>query len=159
MFSLLQIIWSVVLILGGLSLQRLGMGLQFPHQRDWVQVLATRSPILATGPVVSDQALTLWLCRRSIPTKMESSETSKVFIRRKKSTVYVDRWADPEKESHWVAPSWQFVLLLWGISSRFPLISHFGLPGSQSIFGASRNPPMCTYASLSQEGLKRLMGS
>ena len=59
----------------------------------------TRSPILATGSVVSVQALTLWLCR-SIPTKMESSETSKVFIRRKKSTVYVDRWADPEKESH-----------------------------------------------------------
>ena len=47
--------------------------------------------ILASGLVVSDKALALWLCKKRIPTKMESSETSKVFIGRKNSIVYVDR--------------------------------------------------------------------
>lgn len=46
--------------------------------------------------------------------------------------------------------SWQFELLLWGISSGFPLAGHFDLPGSQFIFGISRDPPMCTHTSLSK---------
>ena len=44
-----------------------------------------------------------------------------------------------QKESCWV--SWQFELLLWGISSGFPLANYFGLPGSESIFGISQDPP------------------
>ena len=54
--------------------------------------MAVRTPILAIRPVVSDKALALQLCRR-VPTKLESSETSKVFVKggKKKNTVYVDR--------------------------------------------------------------------
>ena len=51
-----------------------------------------------------------------------------------------------------VMPSWQFELLLWGISSGFPLANHFDLPGSKSVFGISQDFPMCVRASLSQDG-------
>ena len=49
-------------------------------------------------------------------------------------------------------PSLQFELLLWNTSSEFPLVSHFDLPGSLSIFGISQDPHMCVHASLSQDG-------
>ena len=49
-------------------------------------------------------------------------------------------------------PSRQLELLFLGISSRFPLAKHFDLPGSQSIYGISQNPPMCAHAFLSQDG-------
>ena len=45
-------------------------------------------------------------------------------------------------------PSWQFELLLWGISSSFPLADHFDLLGSQPIFRSSQDPPMCAHASV-----------
>ena len=47
---------------------------------------------------------------------------------------------------------WQLELLLWGISSWFSLANHFNLPGSQSIYGISQDPPMCAHAFLSQDG-------
>ena len=54
--------------------------------------------------------------------------------------MYVDRYtADSER----IAPS-----LTWGISSWFPLANHFDLPGSESEFGISKDPPMCVYTSL-----------
>ena len=82
---------------------------------------------------------------------MESSETSKVFIRRKKkSTVRVDRHTGGLRER--VAPLWQFESLIWGTSSGFPLANHFDLPGSTSIFGISQDRPMCARISLSQDG-------
>ena len=40
---------------------------------------------------------------------------------------------------------------LWGISSRFPLVSHFDLPHSEPIFGLSLYLLMCAYTSLSQD--------
>ena len=49
--------------------------------------------------------------------------------------------------------SWQFELLLWGISSGFLLAGHFDLPGSQFIFCISRDPPMCAHVSLSLGGV------
>ena len=39
-----------------------------------------------------------------------------------------------------VVSMWQFKSLIWGISSSFPLVSHFNLPGSQSVFGVSQEP-------------------
>ena len=48
-------------------------------------------------------------------------------------------------------PSLQFELLLCS-TSEFPLVNHFDLPGSQSIFGISQDPHMCAHASLSQDG-------
>ena len=64
-------------------------------------------------------------------------------LKRKNSTVHVDRDRDRLRESHWVATSWWFESLLWGISSRFPLADHFDFPGSLSIFGTSQDLPMC----------------
>ena len=55
--------------------------------------------ILATRPVVSDKALALQLCRKEFPPKTESSETSKVFIKRKKEYVWIDTQVDSERES------------------------------------------------------------
>ena len=60
-----------------------------------------------------------------------------------------------EHERTWgerVVPLWQLESLLWGISSGFPLVNHFDLPGSLSIFSISQNPPMCAHASFSQGG-------
>ena len=45
----------------------------------------------------------------------------------------------------------QFELLSWGISSGFPLASHFDWPGSQSICSVSQDLPMCAHTSLSQD--------
>ena len=56
------------------------------------------------------------------------------------------------RESHWVVPSWQFELLLWGISSTFPLGSHFDFSGSQLIFRTSLYLSMCVHKSLSLDG-------
>ena len=105
--------------------------------------------ILTTRLVVSDKALALWLCRKSISTKRESSETSSVY-QEKKSTVSEDRHTGGLREV--VVPSWWLESLLWGITSGFPLADHFHLPGSESIFGITQNPPVCTNMSLSQDG-------
>ena len=79
---------------------------------------------------------------------------------RKKSTVRVDRNTGKVRESHWVTPSWQFELLLWDISSGFPLANHFGLPGSESLFDISLDPPICACISYTGRILpKRPMGS
>ena len=73
---------------------------------------------------------------------MKSSETRKVFIGRKRSIVCVDRHTGALRERVPIAPSWQLKSLTGGISSAFPLANHFDLPGSQSIFGVSQDPPM-----------------
>ena len=51
-----------------------------------------------------------------------------------------------------VAPLLKFELLSWGISSEFSFAKHFDLPGSQSVFGISQDPPICAHASLSHDG-------
>ena len=56
-----------------------------------------RARKLATRPLVSGKALVLQLWRKRIPTKTESSETSKVFIRRKKRVQYL--WIDTREDS------------------------------------------------------------
>ena len=43
-------------------------------------------------------------------------------------------------------------ITLWGVSSVFPLANRFGLPGSESVFGMSKDPLVCARASLSQDG-------
>ena len=75
--------WQMVVILDGLSLQRLGSGLGFPA-RDWAGLHgeSTRSYPL-------DRALLTF--QKRIPTKTESNETSIEFTKRKKSTINVDR--------------------------------------------------------------------
>ena len=83
---------------------------------------------------------------------MESSEISKVFIRRKKRVQYtwIDTQVDSERDRIALRA---FELLLWGISSNFPLANHFDLPDSESVFGISQDPPKCAHTSLSQDGV------
>ena len=53
-----------------------------------------------------------------------------------------------------VVQSWYFKSLIWGIPSRFPLANHLALPGSKSISGFFQGLPMCSHASLSQDGFR-----
>ena len=103
--------------------------------------------ILATRPLVSDKAVALRLCGKRIPARTESSETSTVFIRKKKkqSTVLV------RVGSERVAPSWQFKSLIWGISSGFlwPIIL---ICLVQSPYLVYLRVLPCAHASLSQDG-------
>ena len=80
--------------------------------------------------------------------EMESCEASTVFIRRKKSP-YGKTPRQAQRESV-LSLGW-FELLLWDVSSGFPLASHLALLGSD-IFGASQEPPKYAYVSLSQDG-------
>lgn len=64
--------------------------------------MAVRAPNLAFRPGDSDKTLAPWLCRKRILMKMESSETSKLFIRRKRKRVqqvWIDTWAESEGET------------------------------------------------------------
>ena len=58
--------------------------------------------------------------------------------------MWIDTQADSESLPHG--------LLLWAISSGFPLANHFDLPGSDSIFGISQDRPMYVHSSLIQDG-------
>ena len=80
-------------ISGGLGLQQLEAGFRF-EARDWSQAAAVRAPN-PSHQTTRDQ----WPVTRPWPLscveinfhkETESSEASKVFIRRKKSTVHVD---------------------------------------------------------------------
>ena len=89
--------------------------------------------------------------QKRIPMKTESNETSKVFFRRKRvQQVWIDTWVDSRKSLS------RMLMVVWitfmGISSVFPLASHYDFPGSQSIFGVSQDPPKCAHACLSQGG-------
>ena len=79
---------------------------------------------------------------------MESSETNKAFIGRKKGVQYmwIDIQVDSERDK---VALMAFEFLSWGISSSFPLANHFDLPGSRPIFGSSQDPTMCAHASVS----------
>ena len=131
-FHLVKNLWAIqeTLTSGGLSLRWLEMGLGSPD-RDWTGSWRWKDQILAIRPVVRDKGSGPSALKKRISTKKESSEASEEFFRRKKSTLHVDthtgrlRGRVPELLSH---PSWQFELFLWGISSGFPLVNHFGLP-------------------------------
>ena len=84
------VIYYHLVDLGWPSLQQLGAGFGFPA-RDWAGWRRRKQQILATRPVVSDKGPGPLALQKRISTKTESSEASKVFIRRKKCT-----WADSE---------------------------------------------------------------
>ena len=78
------------MISGSLGLQRLEVRLGVPEfgARLW----QLKHQTLATRPVVSDKGPGPLALQKRIPTKIESSEIDKLFIRRKRSTVHVDRY-------------------------------------------------------------------
>ena len=63
--------------------------------------------------------------------------------------VWIHTQAGSETE---LRPHGSLNLLIWGIASGFPLANHLALPGSESVFGLSQGPPMCAWASFSQDG-------
>ena len=86
--------------------------------------------------------------QKRIPTKKKSSETNKIFIRRKKRIQYV--WIDTRADSESVA-----ALVFITYTGHFFQVSFgpsFDLPDSESVSGISQDPPMCIRASLSQGG-------
>ena len=105
--------------------------------------------------MVNDRALALQLCRTRIPTKTESSQTSKVCIRRKNRVQYL--WIDTQADSERVAESYPcgilnyfmgyFFLLSFGQSFSFAWfrVHIYNISGSS----------MCAHASLSQDGFHR----
>ena len=66
--------------------------------------------------------------------------------------MWIDTRAGSERE---LGSRGSLESLLWGISSMFPLTSHFDLPGLKSTFGVSQALPMCARASLRQDGFYR----
>jgi len=57
-------------------------------------------------------------------------------------------WIDAGRPTERVTPLWCLKSLTWGISSRFPLVSHFDLPGSESLFGLSQGALVCVCVSV-----------
>ena len=53
----------------------------------------------------------------------------------------MDTQADSEGES--LSRTLVAFWILWGVSYKFPLATHFDLPSSQSIFGIPQDPSMC----------------
>ena len=124
----------------------LGAGFGFPAG-SWAGSRWWEHRILASRPVVSDKGPGLWLRRKEFPQRPRSVKQVNCLLGGKSVWyVWTDTRADSGWESHWAAPLWQFGLLLWDISSRFPLADHADLPGSQPVFGISRIfPCVCTH--------------
>lgn len=84
--------------------------------------------------------------QRGIPTKTESSETSKMFIRKKRiQNVWIDTRADSES-----CPSGSLNTFM-GHFFRVSFDQSSCLPGSESIFGMSQAPLIYACAAFSQD--------
>ena len=109
--------------------------------------------ILATRAVVSDKALPFYFAKKNSH-KMESSETSEVFIRRKRSPVRVGRHRSKLRERKSLSShpcgslNYFYGAFLLGFLWLTSLIS-------QSMFGIAQDSPMYAHASLSQDGSHR----
>ena len=113
-----------------------------------------KNQILATILVVIDNGLGPSALQKRISTKMESSEASRTFIKRKRSYVWTDKRADSEGEllSGTLVVVWITFMGHFFYGAGILLASHFDLFGSQSIFGKSQDPPMHEHPFLSQDG-------
>ena len=82
--------------------------------------------------------------QKRISTKTESSEASKVFVKRKKSMIHGDKHMDrlrgkiPE-----LSPRGSLNNYVREFFSDFPLANHFDLPGSQFIWYISGSFHVC----------------
>ena len=104
-----------------------------------------------TRPVVSDKgAGPLALQKRSAIGWKVVKEVKYLLKGKRVQYVQIDR--QTQRESPQVAHLWKSELLLWGISSKFPLDDHFDLPVLQSIIAVSQGLPMYAHTTLSQHG-------
>ena len=115
-----------IVISGGLNKRQLEVGLGFPA-RVWAGSQQWKHQILATRPVVSDKDPGPLALQKRIPQNWKVMKQVKYLLRKKKRVQYmwIDTRVNSGRKSHWVALSWQVELLLWGISSGFPLANHF----------------------------------
>jgi len=63
--------------------------------------------------------------------------------------VWLDTWVGSEEQS---CPRGSLNHSYGGLYSWFSWAVHFDLPGSESIFSISQDPPLCVHASLNQDG-------
>ena len=113
--------------------------------------------ILITRPVVSDKGPGPSAMHKRIPTKMESSEASTLFIKRKRvQYVWIGTWADSEREylSCALVAVWStfmrcFFQVLWKKLIILVCLVH------SLYLVLSQDPPKCAQASLSQNGFYR----
>lgn len=73
-------------------------------------------------------------------------------LRRKKNTVPVDRHSCDSRERVTESCPQEQLNYSFGYFFRFPLAKHFDLPGSQSIFGTSQDPPRYARRLLAEMG-------
>ena len=148
--------WSLVALACSGSKQGLGS-----HPGTEVRSQQWEHQILVTGP---HKGLGLSALQKKIPTKMESSEKSKVFITRKKSPVHVaihtggqtHKWVQRELLS---LPLWWPELLLWGVSSTFSwLVILTCLVQSPYLVYLRILPCVCTYHLVKMDFTKEVYG-
>ena len=71
------------------------------------------------------RAPNLWFYRKGFPQRQKVVKQVKCLLGGKSvQYVWIDTLADSEG-TPWVEASWWFELLLWGVSSRFPLANHY----------------------------------
>ena len=95
--------------------------------------------------MASDRAWTISYIEMNFHKEIESSESIKVFIRREKSTVRVDRHME----------SRTLESLFGAFFSRFPLANYLALTSFESEFVIIQDPSMCACASFSQHGFQQ----
>ena len=89
----------MVLISGGLDLQCLGAGPEFPT-RDWAGWQRRKQQILAPRPVVSDKGPGPRLCRKEFPQRQKVVKQVKSLLGGKGVQYrWIDTWADSERKS------------------------------------------------------------
>ena len=126
--------------------------------------------------MVSDKGPGLCFCRKEFPQSWKV--VKQVVIKRTRvNYMWIDTWADSEGESVSHTLKWQYMGYFFRVSSgqsfffgggmggvqpgacpahpgpAHPFANRFYLPGSQSVFGISQDPPMCVHASLSQDNI------
>ena len=161
MFSLLQIIWSVMLILGGLSLQWPEAGSPFlARDGGWPAESAAARPALESPTTRPPEPVARpWpvsCVQMNFHIEMESGETSQVFTRRKKNSthMWIDICVDIDvgglrqlcacgSFNHWFEALLSF---LWPIILICLVLSPYL---------AYQDPPTCACASHKQDGFRQ----
>ena len=100
--------------------------------------------------MVSDKTLASWLCKKEFPQTQKVVKQIKCLLGGTEQYVWIDSCGDSERVTEF-CPRGSLNSFMWHFF-WVSLASHFGLPGSQSIFGISQDPPMCVHASFSQDG-------
>ena len=125
-----------------------GLELGLASQPEMRPVTAVKASDLATRPLVGEQRPWSFSFAEKNFHKDKRREASKVFIKRKKSTVHVDRHTGRLDGQSLRCALMQFKITYMGHSPSFPLANHFYLLVT-SIFGIFQDLSKFAQASLS----------